>query len=56
MDIFSPSVVTPHNLCRVSGALQDMKDRNIAMRNEQDLAVPQSPGIPPAAFGAGGKM
>ena len=50
----SSSVITSHNLCRLSGALQDMKDRDI--RKDQDLAAPHSPGIPPAAFGAGGKM
>ena len=49
----SPSVVS-QNLKQVSGALQDMKDRATGIKHA--LAVPLSPDIPPAAFGAGGKM
>jgi len=45
---------TSQNLSRVSGALQEMKDRDKIIKHS--LAVPHSPGIPPAAFGAGGKM
>jgi len=52
-DCLSGSVVS-QNLNKVSGALQEMKDRNTAMKHS--LAVPPSPGIPPAVFGAGGKM
>lgn len=52
-DLTSPNVVA-QNLHRVSGVLQDMKDRHNATK--KFLAVPTSPGIPPAAFGAGGKM
>lgn len=52
-DLTSPNAVA-QNLHRVSGVLQDMKDRDNATKNF--LAVPMSPGIPPAAFGAGGKM
>jgi hypothetical protein len=38
-------------LSLVSGALQDMKNRR-----DHALEVPQSPGVPPAVFGAGGRM
>jgi len=46
------SNIVGQNLHRVSGVLQDMKDN----ATRKSLAVPMSPGIPPAAFGAGGKM
>lgn len=49
-----PGSVTSQNLSRVSGALQQMKDLDKVIKHS--LAVPHSPGIPPAAFGAGGKM
>ena len=52
-ELLSPSSVSL-NLSQVSGALQDMKDR--ATNIKHALAVPPSPGIPPAVFGAGGKM
>jgi hypothetical protein len=50
-NFLSASNIISQNLNRVTGVLQDMKECDIAA-----LAVPRSPGIPPAAFGAGGRM
>lgn len=43
-----PALKTSRDLVLVSGALQDIKDNR--------MLPPASPGIPPAAFGAGGSM
>ena len=48
------SNIVSANLDRVSGALQGMQSQDDAARNAQ--GAPLSPGIPPAAFGAGGTM
>jgi hypothetical protein len=51
---------TQENLERVSGALQEMKDEDLAADVDGLPVVvvnaPMSPGIPPVAFGAGGPM
>lgn len=49
----TPGVIV-ENLKRVSGALQDVMDRDAALKKA--FTIPPSPGIPPAVFGAGGKM
>jgi 6-phosphofructo-2-kinase/fructose-2,6-biphosphatase 2 len=43
-----PALKISQDLLLVSGVLQDMKDYM--------MLQPASPGIPPAAFGAGGSM
>ena len=62
-----PDAQTQENLEKVSGALQEMKDEDLAALSAaaggfQDalpavvVNAPMSPGIPPVAFGAGGPM
>ena len=43
-----PALKVSQDLLLVSGALQDIQD--------SEMLQPVSPGIPPAAFGAGGSM
>jgi 6-phosphofructo-2-kinase/fructose-2,6-biphosphatase 2 len=50
-----PGLKVSHDLKLVSGALQDFKD-SMQKRADSGMLQPYSPGMPPAAFGAGGPM